>query len=114
MSPRMTSPVMVVPDALPALLGLSKVISKAGVPQQTLDLVHLSASQVTAAPAVFTCTPVISGNRKRRMNACSWRLPGGKRHASATPSALVLAIGLVNLWNRVNVSTRQVPGADWR
>lgn len=26
--------------------------------------------------------------------------------------ALVLAIGLVNLWNRVNVSTRQVPGAD--
>lgn len=25
--------------------------------------------------------------------------------------ALVLAIGLVNLWNRVNVSTKQVPGA---
>jgi alkylhydroperoxidase family enzyme len=25
--------------------------------------------------------------------------------------ALVMAIGLVNLWNRVNVSTRQVPGA---
>lgn len=28
-------------------------------------------------------------------------------------AALVLHIGLVNLWNRVNVSTRQVP-ADWR
>jgi AhpD family alkylhydroperoxidase len=26
--------------------------------------------------------------------------------------ALVIAIGLVNLWNRVNVSTRQVPSAD--
>jgi alkylhydroperoxidase family enzyme len=25
--------------------------------------------------------------------------------------ALVLSIGMVNLWNRVNVSTRQVPGA---
>ncbi len=28
-------------------------------------------------------------------------------------AALVIHIGLVNLWNRVNVSTRQVP-ADWR
>jgi len=27
--------------------------------------------------------------------------------------ALVMSIGLVNLWNRINVSTRQVPGADW-
>jgi len=37
----MTSPVMVVPDALQALLDLSKVIGKVGLPQQTLDLVHL-------------------------------------------------------------------------
>jgi alkylhydroperoxidase family enzyme len=28
-------------------------------------------------------------------------------------AVLVIHIGLVNLWNRVNVSTRQVP-ADWR
>ena len=27
--------------------------------------------------------------------------------------ALVLGIGLVNLWNRVNVATRQAPTADW-
>jgi AhpD family alkylhydroperoxidase len=26
--------------------------------------------------------------------------------------AMVIGIGLVNLWNRVNVCTRQVPGAD--
>lgn len=38
----------------------------------------------------------------------------GARHYGETElGALVLAIGLVNLWNRVNVSTRQVPGADW-
>jgi len=24
-----------------------------------------------------------------------------------------MAIGLVNFWNRVNVSTKQVSGADW-
>lgn len=27
--------------------------------------------------------------------------------------ALVLGIGLVNLWNRVNASTKQVPGNGW-
>ena len=27
--------------------------------------------------------------------------------------ALVVSIGLVNLWNHVNVSTKQVPGAGW-
>jgi AhpD family alkylhydroperoxidase len=49
--PRMTSPVMVVPDALQALLDLSKVISKVGVPQQTLDLVHLRVSQINGCAA---------------------------------------------------------------
>jgi alkylhydroperoxidase family enzyme len=35
------------------------------------------------------------------------------RHCSEIElGALVIGIGLVNLWNRVNVSTRQVPGAD--
>ena len=46
MSPRMTSPVMVVPDAMQALLDLSKVINKVGPPQQTLELVHLRTSQI--------------------------------------------------------------------
>jgi alkylhydroperoxidase family enzyme len=27
--------------------------------------------------------------------------------------ALVISIGLVNLWNRVNASTKRVPGAGW-
>lgn len=27
--------------------------------------------------------------------------------------ALVLAIGLVNLWNRTNVTTKQIAGAEW-
>lgn len=35
------------------------------------------------------------------------------RHYSETELAgLVLAIGMINLWNRVNVATRQVPGVN--
>jgi AhpD family alkylhydroperoxidase len=30
-----------------------------------------------------------------------------------TLSALVLSIGLINVWNRLNVATRQVAGAAW-
>jgi AhpD family alkylhydroperoxidase len=42
----MSNPAMTVPGALQALLALSKATSKAGVPAQTLDLVHLRASQI--------------------------------------------------------------------
>ncbi len=35
-----------------------------------------------------------------------------RHHSEQDLGALVIAIGLVNLWNRVNVSTRQVPRAD--
>lgn len=151
MSPRMTSPVMVVPDALQALLDVSKVIKKAGVPQQTLDLVHLRASQINGCAG---CIHLHAGDLgkseetdKRLLMVAAWReapyfsdaeraalalaeavtrlsdredpVPdevweeAARHYSKQELGALVLAIGLVNLWNRVNVSTRQVPGADW-
>lgn len=151
MPPRMTSPVMVVPDALPTLLGLSKVISKAGVPQQTLDLVHLRASQINGCAGCIHLHAGDLGKSKetdeRLLMAAAWReascfsdaeraalalaeavtrlsdradpVPdevweeAARHYSELELGALVLAIGLVNLWNRVNVSTRQVPGADW-
>jgi AhpD family alkylhydroperoxidase len=150
MSPRMPSPVMVVPDALPALLDLSRVISKAGLPKQTLDLVHLRTSQINGCAG---CIHLHAGDLgkseetdKRLLMVAAWReapyFTGAERaalglaeavtrlsdrvdpvpdqvwdeaarHYSETElGALVIGIGLVNLWNRVNVSTRQVPGAD--
>ncbi|MFJ4691890.1 carboxymuconolactone decarboxylase family protein [Streptomyces sp. NPDC088766] len=36
-----------------------------------------------------------------------------RHYSEAELAALVIHIGLVNLWNRINVSTRQVPAA-WR
>ena len=44
--PRMTNPVMAIPDALQALLALGKSAKNAGVPSQTVFLVHLRASQI--------------------------------------------------------------------
>jgi AhpD family alkylhydroperoxidase len=46
MQPRMTNPVVTVPDAMPALLALSASAVKAGVSQKLLELVSLRASQI--------------------------------------------------------------------
>jgi AhpD family alkylhydroperoxidase len=42
----MKNPVMIVPEALQALLALSAAVKKSGISQQTLELVHLRASQI--------------------------------------------------------------------
>jgi AhpD family alkylhydroperoxidase len=46
MQARMSNPVMIVPDALQAMLALAKCTGKGGVPTRTLDLVYLRASQI--------------------------------------------------------------------
>jgi AhpD family alkylhydroperoxidase len=150
MTPRMISPVMVVPDALQALLDVSKVISKVGLPKQTLDLVHLRASQVNGCAG---CIHLHAGDLgksaetdRRMLIVAAWReapyfsdaeraalalaeahtrlsdradpVPddvweeAARHYSEPELGALVMAIGVANFWNRVNVSTRQVPGAD--
>ena len=46
MQARMKNPAMIVPDAMQALLALSKAVEKSGIPSQTINLVHLRASQI--------------------------------------------------------------------
>lgn len=43
---RMANPAVVIPEALPAILGVMKAAKKGGVPEPTLELVHLRASQI--------------------------------------------------------------------
>jgi AhpD family alkylhydroperoxidase len=150
MSPRMPSPVMVVPDALPALLHLSSVIKKVGLPQQTLDLVHLRTSQINGCAG---CIHLHAGDLgkseetdRRLLMVAAWReapyfndaeraalalaeavtrlsdradpvpdevwAQAARHYGEQELGAMVMSIGLVNLWNRVNVSTKQVPDAD--
>lgn len=150
MTPRMTSPVMVVPEALQGLLNVSDAIGKAGVPKQMLDLVALRASQINgcavcirmhsrdlkkagqsddrvstlvawrdapffddAERAALALTEAVTrlSDREDPVPDDVWQ-EAAKHYGERQLGALVLAIGLVNLWNRVNHSTRQVPGAD--
>ena len=148
MSPRMTNPSLVVPDALQPLLDLSKVINKVGVPQQTLDLVRLRVSQINGRIYLFPRDLGKAGETDERLPmVTAWRdescFNDAERAALALAEAasrlsdrvnpvpdevweeaarhyneqelgaLVIQIGLVNLWNCVNVATKQVP-ADWR
>ena len=90
MQARMKNPAMIIPGAMEALQNLAKASEQGGVPKKTLDLVHLRASQI---------------------NGCSLCVDMGFRDESALAS-LVLWIATTNVWNRLNVATKQVAG-EW-
>jgi AhpD family alkylhydroperoxidase len=151
MSARMPNPIEVVPDVLPAALSLSKAVTKAGLPQSTMDLVHLRTSQINGRAACLYLHSRDVGKDKetdeRFLMVAAWReaecftdaeraalalaeavtrlsdRPGSvtdeiwadaaKHYSEQELGALVIAIGMVNLWNRINVTTRQVPRMPW-
>ncbi|MFJ8308335.1 MULTISPECIES: carboxymuconolactone decarboxylase family protein [unclassified Streptomyces] len=54
MQARITNPAQVLPGAMPAILDLIKATKEGGVPESTLELVHLRASQINGcAPCVY-------------------------------------------------------------
>ena len=151
MTARMPNPAMVIPEAMKPIHALFGSTSRGGVPQATLDLVHLRVSQVNG------CSPCVDGGwRKARktgetderiFSVAAWRetpyyseaeraalalaeavtrlsdrsdpVPDEIWDAAARHyderglAALVLAIATTNLFNRLNVSTRQ-PAGVWR
>lgn len=46
MEPRMTNPAMVLPAAMKSLIGFGNAAQGAGVPKDTLDLMHMRVSQI--------------------------------------------------------------------
>ena len=149
MQARMSNPVMIVPDAMQALLALAKSTKKGGVPSRTLDLVHLRASQINGCSV---CVDMHSRELKqtgetdeRLFAVAAWRespyFTDAERAALALTeavtrlsdradpvpdetwdeaarhydepalAALIIEIALINAWNRLNVTTRQVAGA---
>lgn len=148
MQPRMKNPVLLLPAAMDALKMLGKAIEAAGVPRQTLELLHLRASQINGCAV---CLDMHSRalkkhgeSNERIFTVAAWRetpyfteaeramlalteavtrladqsdaVPDeiwseAARHYSETALAsLVLSIGLINLYNRVNAATRQMTG----
>jgi alkylhydroperoxidase family enzyme len=51
MQARITNPATLLPNATESVQGLYKAINSGGVPQRTLDLVHLRAIQINGCSA---------------------------------------------------------------
>jgi AhpD family alkylhydroperoxidase len=149
MQPRMTNPVMTIPDAMQALLALSTSAVKAGLSEQLLELISLRASQINGCGL---CVDMhahglkTAGETDDRLFAlASWReapyftdaeraalalteaatrlsdradpVPDeiwneAVRHYDQTQlSALIIGIAMINAWNRINATTRQLAGS---
>jgi AhpD family alkylhydroperoxidase len=146
---RMSNSATVLPDVMQPIQALFKAISKGGVPQSALELVHLRASQVNGCSACVDAgarSARKAGETDERLFAvAAWRespyFTDAERAALALAEAatrladradpvpdeiwdaaaahyderglasLVLMIAVTNLFNRLNVTTRQVAGA---
>jgi AhpD family alkylhydroperoxidase len=147
---RMASPVMIVPDAMQAILALGKAAEHGGVPHATKLLVVLRASQINGCSV---CVDMHSRELRRLgetderiFNVGAWRdapyyseaeraaldLTEAVTRLSDRPdpvpdalwndvarhydekalASLLLTISSINVWNRLNVATRQV-GGPW-
>ena len=147
MQARMKNPVLVIPEALEAMLALSKAAT-AGLPERTLCLVHLRASQINSCSVCVDMhwrqARKAGETDERLMGVAAWReMPyfndaeraalalteaatrladrpdpvsdevwsAAARHYNERDlAALVLQISLINAFNRINASTRQVAG----
>lgn len=143
----MKNPAVIIPEAMAPIRALNEAVQQGGVPQRTLDLVHLRTSQING------CSVCVGAAARARTNGetderlftlVAWRdtpyFTDAERAALALAesvtrlsdrpdpvpdeiwdeavrhydekalAALVLWISVVNVFNRVNVATKQVPG----
>src|SRR4051812_13696506 len=111
MQPRMKNPAMVLPDAMKAIQDLYKATSKGGVPQQTLELVHLRASQINGCSACVDSgarSAKKAGETDERLFAVvAWR--EAPYFTDAERAALALAEAVTRLSDRPDA----VPDEIW-
>jgi AhpD family alkylhydroperoxidase len=151
MEARMAHPVKVLPDAMKALLALSKAAESGTVPATTHKLIHLRVSQINGCSV---CVDMHArelkeaGEKDERIwGVGAWRespyFSDAERAAlalaecvtrladrpDAVPdavwddaadhydekelSSLLVSIGAINVWNRLNAATRLPVGAAW-
>ncbi len=143
--PRMHSPAVIFPETMKALYALKASAEKRGVPERTLLLVELRASQMNGCSV---CVDMHSRQLRkigepdeRLFTVAAWRdapyFTDAERAALALTeavtrvdvpdevwndarrhydekglAALLVAIANINVWNRLNVATRQLSG-EW-
>lgn len=102
MQARMPNPALVLPQAMPAILGVFEAAKTGGVPESTLELVHLRVSQINGCSACVDAgwrTARKSGVSDERLfavaawrearssptrNAPRWPLPSPRRVSRTT------------------------------
>jgi AhpD family alkylhydroperoxidase len=111
MQARMSNPATILPDAMNGIQTLLKAASKGGVPQTTLELVHLRASQINGCSVC-----VDSGTRSARragetderlFTVAAWR--EAPYFTDAERAALALAEAVTRLADRED----PVPDPIW-
>ena len=150
MQARMKNPALMFTDAMHALQALSKSVEHAGLPAQTVELVHLRASQINGCSVCVDMharmLKKIGESDERALAVSAWRdapyftdaervalalteavtrlsdradpVPdevwqeAARHYDERALGALILAIATINVWNRLNVATRQVAG-EW-
>ncbi len=148
MQARMKNPVFVIPGALDAVRGVSRLTEDGGVPAQTIAMTHLRASQINGCSFCVDMHSKelrkLGASDERLFGVAAWResphFTAPERAALALTDAmvriadsndpvpdsvweevrrhyderalatLILSIATVNLWNQLNVTTRQVAG----
>ena len=111
MEARMKNPAMVVPDAMAALQALGKTLSKAGVPESTLDLVYLRSSQINGCSVcvdMHAAAALKGGDTVERLIAV-----GAWRETPYFDDAERAALALAECVTRLNDRADAVPDDVW-
>lgn len=151
MQARMTNPAVLIPAAMKGLYAYGTSADKLGVPDTTLAMVHLRASQINGCSvcvAMHAADLKKAGDTDERIfTVAAWQdapyfteaeraalalteavtriadrsdpvpdeiwAEAGRHYDEKGLAALLIAISAVNVWNRLNVATRQVAG-EWK
>ena len=110
MTERMKNPAMILPDAMSGIQNIYKAMYKGGVPQTTLELVHLRASQINGCSACIyggIHSAKKSGETDERLHqVVAWR--ESELFTDAERAALAMAEAATRLADHPNAVTDEI------
>ncbi|SDM91370.1 carboxymuconolactone decarboxylase family protein [Streptomyces wuyuanensis] len=111
MQARMDNPATVIPEAMPAILDLLKATRKGGVPETTLELVHLRASQINGCG--YCVVGGVRSARKAGLTEEQLSAVAAWREAPYFSDAERAALSLTEAATRLSDRSDPVPDQVW-
>jgi len=107
----MKNPALVLPEVLQALLGLGKLVAKTGLPNKTIELVNMRASQINGCSFCLD----MHGRDAKKAGETDERLftIAGWREAPFFTEAERAALALTEAVTRISDREDPVPDAVW-